>query len=65
MEFLETTGSHILVFQCGSDFNLYLCPNICHEKSIRTVMCIDDGVKVWIGPWRGFKFQLKGFRIEF
>ena len=20
-------------------------------------MCIDDGVKVWVGPWRGFKFS--------
>ena len=19
-------------------------------------VCIDDGVRVWVGPWRGFKF---------
>ena len=20
-------------------------------------VCIDDGVRVWVGPWRGSKFQ--------
>jgi len=26
-------------------------------------VCIDDGVRVWVGPQRGFK--IKGLKIEF
>ena len=59
--FLKAMGSQILAFQCDSDCIMYL--NACHDKSIDRFLdlfcvCIDDGVRVQVGPWRGFKFQL-------
>ena len=58
-------GSQILAFQCDSEF----CPvaimefNACCDKSIRCFfdmfyVCIDDGVRVYVGTWRGFKFSV-------
>ena len=52
--FLKATGSQ--VFVCGIEFDA------CHDKSIcRFLTCsvfIDDGVRVCVGLWRGFKFSV-------
>ena len=43
---------HILT--CSTEFNA------CHDKSIHSFcVFIDDGVRVCVGPWRGFKFSVK------
>jgi len=53
------------VWTCSIEFNA------CHDKSMCRffdLFCvfIDDGVRVCVGTWRGFKFSvsLEGFKIE-
>ena len=64
--FLKPQVAKNLVFHCDSKFrpvvltpmyamiNPYVvfCPAVC------VCVCIGDGVKVWVGPWRGFKFSV-------
>ena len=56
--------SQILAFQCGREFLTYSTEfNACHDKSIRSFfdqfcVFIDGGVRVCVGPWRGFKFSV-------
>jgi len=58
--------SHVLVFLCDYSFDLYPRVQSSHDKSILRLfcfffdlfrVCIDDGVRVWVEPWRWFKFS--------
>jgi len=51
-----------LVFSVTESFDLYHGANACHDKSmiLISLFCvfIDDGVRGWVGPCRGFKFAV-------
>ena len=63
--FLKATSSQILAFQCDREF-LPVAQSLMHATINPYVVFdllyvfIDDGVRVCVGLWRGFKFSVRG-----